>query len=189
MYTVYTGERVRLRPWKDADELFEYSKQAHLAPIPILGAHWYSRGHEEQAMRDDGFFNPQRLCAFAIEDLASGKAVGLEVCIFMPEAPLAAELGTTVVEAYRGQGRGVEAKQLALCFLFENFPFERVGAYTMHTHTRSKRGIELLGMHFEGTIRCPYFSEGSLVDFVYYVLFREQWEQLDYRHSVKRGAR
>lgn len=187
MYSVYTGEQVRLRPWNDAGELFDYSLQSHLAPIPILGAHWYSRGHEEQAVREDGFLNPQRLCAFVIEDLGSGKAVGMECCIFLPDAPLAAELGTTLLEEYRGHGRGVEAKQLALCFLFENFPFARAGAYTMHTHARSKRGMELLGMHYEGTKRCVYFSEGALVDFVYYVIFREEWEQQEYRSRVRRG--
>lgn len=188
MYSVYTGKQVRIRPWRDTDELFGYSKQSHVAPIPILGAHWYSQGHEDQAVRDDGFLNPERLCAFAIEDLDSGDAIGMECCIFFPKAPLAAELGTTLVEEYRGHGRGVEAKQLALCFLFENFPLERVAAVTMHTHKRSRRGIELLGMHYEGCRRNNFFSEGAWVDMVHYVMFREEWEAMDYRQAVKRGV-
>ena len=187
MHTVYTGERVRLRPWRDAEELFAYTLDQHLVPPPVLRPGWYPQGCEQVLLGGDGGLNPDGLCTFAIEELASGKAIGFEACIIYPETPLSAEVGTGIRPSWRGRGLGVETKQLALCFLFENFPLERICAYTMHTHARSRRGLELLGMHIEGALRGAYFSESAWVDLVYYAVFREQWERMEYRHAVTRG--
>ncbi len=187
MFTTYTGERVRLRPWRDVDELNAYTFDQQLPPPPVLRPSWYSTGHETALFDNGGGLDPHGICAFAIEELSSGEAIGFEACCFLSQAPLAAEVGTGIRPAWRGRGLGVEAKRLALCFLFENFPLERIGGYTMHTHQRSRRGLELLGLHYEGTLRCAYFSAGQWVDLAYYVIFREQWEGMAYRHRVNRG--
>jgi len=117
----------------------------------------------------------------------TGEMIGLEGTVFLRGTGLAVDVGTFIFAEHRGRGFGCEAKLLAQCFLFESFPLERVDAYTLASHARARRGLELCGMRYEGRRRRCYFSQGRYVDLVYYVIFREQWERLPVREYVRRG--
>jgi len=187
MHTIWTGKLVRLRPWQDADELYGFNLRNNIEPSTILGPIWYSLPQEHQLFEPTGCMDPQRVCLFAIERLDTGELIGLEGAVFLRGTGLAVDVGTFIFAEHRGQGCGCEAKLLAQCFLFESFPLERVDAYTLASHVRARRGLELCGMHYEGRRRRCYFSQGRYVDLVYYVIFREQWEKLPVRQYVKRG--
>jgi RimJ/RimL family protein N-acetyltransferase len=42
-------------------------------------------------------------------------------------------------------------------------------------------------MQREGEKRGMRFSNGHWDSHVFFTIFREQWEQMDYRHTVQRG--
>ena len=187
METVYAGKLVRIRPFQSAAELYNLSvrlnSETHDALFPI----WFPRLTEEQLFEPDGFFNLDGICGFGIELLDSGELVGIVCCFFDDRGNLAVEVGTTVDKAHRRRGFGTEAKQLAMSFVFEHFPVERVEAMTFGNNPAAQRSLELCGMHCEGIRRSAMFSRGRHVDCVYYVIFREDWEQLPVREIVRRG--
>jgi RimJ/RimL family protein N-acetyltransferase len=187
MHTNWTGKLVRLRPWKDGDELFAFNLRNNIEPNAVLGPIWYSLPKERQLFEPTGGMDPQRICIFAIERLDTGEMIGLEGTVFLRGTGLAAEVGTFIIATHRGQGFGCEAKLLAQCFLFESFPLERVGAWTLANHAKARRGLELCGMNYESRRRRCHFSQGRYVDRVHYVIFRERWEQLPVREYVRRG--
>ena len=187
MHTTWTGKLVRLRPWKDGDELYSFNERNNIVSNEILGPIWYSLPKEHQLFEPTGLMDPQRVCLFAIEHLDTGEMIGLEGTVFLRQTGLVADVGTFIMPEHRRQGFGCEAKLLAECFLFESFPLERVDAWTLASHAKARRGLELCGMHYEGRrLRC-HFSQGRYVDRVHYVIFREQWEKLAVRGYVKRG--
>jgi len=187
MHTTWTGKLVRLRPWKDGDEIYAFNERNNIVPNEILGPVWYSLPKEQQLFEPTGLMDPLRVCLFAIERLDTGEMIGLEGAVFLRGTRLVADVGTFVIPERRGRGFGCEAKLLVQCFLFESFPLQRVDAWTLASHSRARRGLELCGMHYEGRLRRCHFSQGCYVDRVHYVIFREQWETLPVRGYVKRG--
>ncbi len=76
-----------------------------------------------------------------------------------------------------------------MCFIFDNTPVERIEAITLSNNIGAITSLERCGMTREGMQHGIRFSQGRWRSFVYYAMFRGQWEQLDYRHRIKRGAR
>jgi RimJ/RimL family protein N-acetyltransferase len=124
---------------------------------------------------------------FAIERLDSSKLVGYEEHGEIETGAINNWLGTFILPAHWHQGFGVEAKQLCMCYLFENYPLERVWSSTLRHHTRAARGLEACGMAYEGRIRGCHPSIGKYFDEVLFHIFREEWERLPIRDVVQRG--
>lgn len=184
MYTTYTGQLVRIRPFRD---LTEWDSLACVG-IEDPGEHWgpwFETLQENHPLfRDFGGMNEQEEYCMAIEEIASGRLVGEEN---IHPHRLGCWLGTHVLEGHRGKGYGVEAKLLAACMMFENFPLENVFAVTLARHSRAIRGLQLCGMQPIGGEAVSYFSAGTYANRVYYNLTRERWLEMDYRHSVRRS--
>ena len=188
MHTTYTGKRLRIRPYKSKEEGFELVRRLHLVPTPAWGPLWFPLQHIAEGWDESGWMDGEAL-GFAIEDLASGQVAGY-VDLNPPGTPrLDAIVSTFILPEFRRQGYGIEAKRLMLCCLFENFAAQRATAITLDNHATARRGLELCGFAYEGSLRGKYFSEGRCADIVFYVLFREQWERMEYRHKVVRGER
>lgn len=186
MHTTYTGEHVRLRPYASKEEGFELVRALHLTPTPAWGPLWFPLQHIAEGWDESGWMDGEAL-GFAVEELASGQVAGY-VDLNPPDPQrFDALVSTFILPPFRRQGYGVEAKRLALCCLFENHQAGRVSAITLSNHSAARRGLELCGFAHEGSLRGAFFSEGQRVDKVFYVLTREQWERMEYRHSVKRG--
>ena len=188
MHTIWTGERVRLRPFTDEHEWVAMQEELHVEPNEFWGAWWHPRGKLKKDFEETGMLNPSKFSAFAIERLDTGEAMGFEE--FGPNTgdnSLGAWLGTFIKRPHWHQGFGLEAKQLVLCYLFENHPYERVGSDTLANHKRAARGLFECGMHFEGRIRGAHFMDGQYHDIVCYTIYREEWEKLPIRQTVKRG--
>ncbi len=186
MYTTYTGERVRIRPYASKEEGFELVRQLHLNLIPGWGPLWFPLGHIAEGWDESGWMDGEAL-GFAIEDLASGQAAGY-VDLNPPGAQrLDAIVSTFILPPFRRQGYGIEAKRLALYCLFENFTAQRATAVTLSNHSAARRGLELCGFTHEGSLRGSFFSEGRHEDKVFYTISREEWAGMEYRHHVRRG--
>jgi RimJ/RimL family protein N-acetyltransferase len=186
MHTIYTGPRVRIRPHASKEEGFELVRQTHLMITPGWGPLWYPLPALIPEWEESGWMGGEYL-DFAIEELASGQAVGYFSVIPPQQFKLDGGVATFIAPPYRRRGYGVEAKQLGLCCLFENYAIERAGAVTVSNHTAARRGLELAGFTLEGSFRGTQFSVGRRVDKVLYWITREQWEQLPIRQIVRRG--
>ena len=187
MHTIYTGERVRLRPFRDQEEWCGLWDELHTVPNDFWGAWWKPRSQLEKNFSTAGMLDPQKYSVFAIERLHSGELVGYEEHGEVEPGAINNWLGTFILPAHWHQGFGIEAKLLCLCYLFESYPLERVWSSTLKHHTRAARGLEACGMSFEGTVRGYHPDSGRFTDMVFFRVFREEWERMEYRHKVKRG--
>ncbi|MBN2080978.1 GNAT family N-acetyltransferase [bacterium] len=187
MNTVYTGEQVRLRPFKDAAEYQWLMAHEALEPNAHWGIWYYPQAEARKDFEKNGLLLTDGYSAFAVEHLASGECIGYEEYGgYKPGRP-SDWVGTFIRKEFRRQGLGVEAKRLNLCHLFESFPLNVVYADTTATHKPAQRGLELCGMKRCGVRRKAHYYKGRFVDIPQYYILRSEWEQLAYRHKVKRG--
>ena len=135
----------------------------------------------------DGLLSMDKYSAFAVERLDTGELVGLEEYGAMHPGNLGTWIGTYIRPEHRRRGFGVEAKQLVMCHLFENFPLNVIMADTVQTHKPARRGMELAGMKLVGARRRAHCYHGKYVDVVWYAIMRSEWEQLPVRGTVRRG--
>ena len=184
MYTTYTGPQVRIRPFRD---LAEWDSLACIG-IDEPGEHWGPWFESVQQNRplfnDYSGMNEQKEYCMAIEEISTGRLVGEEN---IHPHRLGAWLGTHVLEGHRRRGYGVEAKLLAACLLFDNFPLENIFAVTLAGHSRAIRGLQLCGMQPLGCEATSYFSAGRYANRVYFNMSRTAWLAMDYRHRVHRS--
>ena len=121
MYTTYTGQLVRIRPFRDETELREFcTVQFSMLNAQFGDCRW----------RIDDAVERYRLnlasgleTCFAVEQVGKGKHVGW-VNARPQRDQLAGSIGTEIPSEQRSRGYGREAKLLASCHLFENFPIE-----------------------------------------------------------------
>ncbi|MBN2080980.1 GNAT family N-acetyltransferase [bacterium] len=187
MITTYTGERVRLRPWRDFAEYSSVIDRDYAQPDPFRGPRWWPVLAREPDFDRNGEIGPEAYSQLAIEELASGQAVGITGHGALKPGALAVDFGTYILPDCRYRGYGVEAKQLALCRLFENYPLEAVRANTTAPHGRARRSLELCGMQQYGRLRRVGIADGRYYDEVQYEIYRPDWELLPIRQRVKRG--
>ena len=174
MINVYTGELVRLRPFASMDEGLALAREMHLGLIPGWGEQWTPLHEISRMWQPDGWMGDE--VTFAVERLDSGELVGYENAQ-PPEPPRLRGMVSTYIRAeHRGRGFGVEAKRLAMRFLFEHYPLNCVEAITLSVHEKALRGLQLCGMREEGRLVGCTVSEGQWVDKVFFTLTREEWE-------------
>jgi RimJ/RimL family protein N-acetyltransferase len=187
MYTHYTGERVLIRPFKDKAEYRYVMEHSTALPNDNWGPWHWPEAIAGTNFDESGLLSADKYSQFAVERLDTGEVVGYEEYGPPEPAGISAWLGTEILRPHWSNGFGIEAKQLVLCYLFENFPLETVYADTCSPHVRAQRGLEACGMRYVGKFNGTHIKDGRYEDVYNYQIFREQWEQLDYRHTVKRG--
>jgi RimJ/RimL family protein N-acetyltransferase len=188
MHSHYTGRLVGLRPLKDKDELTQLQALTRTQANAHWGPSWSPCAGGLKKFEADGWMSgASGENCFAVERLDSGEAVGFEDCGLWGPGSISGWFGTQIAPQHRNLGFGKEAKLLMLCFLFENFPVQRVGSDTVVNHSAARRGMESCGMQLEGYRRAAHIQNGKFYDVPWYVIYREQWEQLEVRNYVKRG--
>jgi RimJ/RimL family protein N-acetyltransferase len=187
LHTIWTGARVRLRPFKDETEWCELHEAEHLVPNDFWGAWWTSRQEMKKDFEPAGMLATEKYSVFAVERLDTGQLVGYEE--HGPPAPgaVTAWVGTFILPEHWHHGFGIEAKQLCYCYLFESYPILSVESATLSCHKRAARGLHGSGMSFEGRVRAFHYRDGVFHDLVCYRISREQWEQHPIRSVVQRG--
>lgn len=188
MHVVYTGERVRLRPFLDAAEWCRLREQIDAEPNEFWGSLFKPQGRQMARFERDGLLNAGEIGAFAIERLDTGQLVGYERHRTPAHNSITGSVGTLVLPEHWHHGFGIEAKQLCFCYLFESFAIERVEASTFSGHLRARRGMELSGMRREGSHSLLRLINGVYHELIVYRIFREEWEQLPIRQLVERGV-
>ena len=189
MQVIYTGERVRIRPFHDFAEFNSVHAEDYAIPDPFRGPRWWPVSARENAFEKCGMLDHSAYSMSAIERLDTGALVGISGCSSYRSGLLSMNFGTYILAQYRGHGFGIEAKLLQLCRLFENYPLEAVRASTMKHHVSARSSMEACGLRCFGRLRAIECVDGRCDDEVLYEIFREEWEQLPIRQVVKRGAR
>jgi len=187
MHTNWTGERVRLRPFKDETEWCDLQDELHIEPNQFWGPMWTPRLQHVRKFEEAGLLEAGKGCSFAIERLDTDELVGVENNGLEYLHGLVGWVATIIKQQHWHNGFGIEAKQLAYCHLFETYPITQVWADTVECHTRAANGIYRSGMKFDYRAKCIHHIDGRYYDLVCYSIFREEWEQLPIRQIVKRG--
>ncbi|MBN2080973.1 GNAT family N-acetyltransferase [bacterium] len=188
MHVIYTGERVRLRPFASAEEFIKLDDNFMAVPNPFWGPDWRSHAKRTAEFTGNGLIDPLAYSAFAVERLDTGELIGIEECGDVHATKLYTWIGTFILADHRRQGFGIEAKQLMMCHLFENLPLSSILAVTMSNHARALAGLQVCGMRHIGYKRRVRQCDGKVLDEVMFQILREEWEQLPIRRIVKRGA-
>lgn len=188
MYTVYIGEQVKLRPFKDDAEHAHVVAAAQDRPNDHWGPCYLSHPERREKFEPAAMLDPGKYSQFAVERLDTGECVGWEEHRGIEPGQVETWLGTEILRQHWHHGFGVEAKRLMLCYLFENFPLLTVSADTCGHHLRAQRGLLACGMRHLGSLRGVHHAHGQRYDILHYQIFREEWEALGYWRQVQRGA-
>lgn len=189
MHVIFTGERVRLRPFIDAQELTGLIEELDLQEHYFWAPEWWPKGRIEKLFEKYGMLDSVlHFSYFAIERLDTGELIGTEVAEIPSPGVIQSEIGTVILKRHWCQGFGREAKQLAMCFVFENFPVETVTAGTLSTHSRAIAGLEAVGMSYVGKHHGRPLSNGRYASVVHYAITRHEWEQHSIRRTAVRGV-
>jgi len=186
MYTSYAGRLTLIRPFTSLAEFEAVDLEDYSIPDPFRGPRWWPASERRREFEEHGMLKYGEYSLFAVVAQESGEVAGL-VASGDGKGALVMDMGTYICSAHRHRGYGREAKQLMLCFLFENHPIQAVHANTMEHHLRARAGLEACGLRCYGRLRGIEQEQGKFYDEVQYVIFREEWEATDYRHKVKRG--
>ena len=83
------------------------------------------------------------------------------------------EIGYWVGEEYWGRGIATEALKLITEYVFDNFDVDRIEAHVFEWNPASSRVLEKAGYEFEARLKKRIFKDGSLIDELVYVTFRQ----------------
>lgn len=187
MHTCYSGQLVRLRPFRDFEEVAQV-----LYPLELIDfGHWAPHPWSLPSLRarfDENALLPAAGAGFwAMERLENGACVGYSYIVLPRIGEISAEIGTMILPEGHGLRLGVESKALSMCVLFENYPVQRVYANTLGSNRAALRSMELSGLRYSFHEQRFYARSGDTRDCVTYDISREQWEQHPIRDSIKRG--
>ena len=171
-----TTQRLLLRPFRlgDVEDVFEYADDPELAryfptiPIP------YVRRDAEEFLAEAVLAPWETQPIFAIE-LDSKVIGGVSVKIDVQNET--GELGYAIGRSHWGQGLVPEAGTAVVDWVFQEFGLAKVHARADLRNVGSQRVMEKVGMTREGVLRSHEKRRGVRVDYVYYGLLREEWEE------------
>ncbi len=177
-----TGRFVRLEPLQmsHATDLYEAAlDEAIWTYMPRLPVHLLADMEQIIATavreREAGIS-----LAFAIIDLAQGKAVGSTRYLSIMPTDRGLEIGWTWLSpTVQRTGINTECKYLLLHHAFEVLGAIRVQLKTHHLNYKSQRAIERLGAVKEGVLRNHMIMpDGSYRHSVYYSIIEHEWPQV-----------
>jgi RimJ/RimL family protein N-acetyltransferase len=144
-----TTDRLRLRPWREADREPFAALNADHAVMEYFPAPLTRLQSEDLAERIELRFERRGFGLWALEVLASGEFVGfggLETPAFEAHFIPAIEVGWRLARSAWGNGYATEAGRAALTFGFEDLGLAEVVSFTAAGNTRSRAVMERLGM-------------------------------------------
>jgi RimJ/RimL family protein N-acetyltransferase len=177
--TILTGRRARLEPLTHAHaaDLEAVTTEPELwrfIPFGSLGDPGRLRAWIESMIAERAVGTGH---AFAIVDLASGKAVGSSSLFDYAEKDRWVEIGRTWLgKPYWRTAINTECKYLLLRHCFEDLGLNRVQLKTDARNLRSRAAIERLGAVREGVLRAHVvMPDGYLRDTVMYSVVAPEW--------------
>ncbi len=128
-------------------------------------------------------------CPFVL--LSGGTVVGTSRYAAISYANRNCELGFTwLAPSVQGGSVNVESKYLLLRHAFEVLDFLRVYFYTDARNAQSRRAIEKLGAHYEGTLRAErVMKDGHIRDTLLFSIIQSEWGEVKKGLEVRLAAR
>lgn len=173
-------DRLLLRSWQEEDvyDLYEYAKNPKIGPM----AGW--RPHESLNKSKEiihHFIEADDSWAIVLKE--AGKVIGSIGLHEDSQRRISKDktrrLGYVLSEDYWGQGIMPEAVKKVISFAFEELKIEVLAVNHYSNNKQSRRVIEKVGFHYEGTIRkAIQLFDGTIVDNVCYSLLKEEYFNL-----------
>ncbi len=177
MKTLETN-RLILRSFKvtDLDDFYEYAKNPNVGP----NAGWPPHASREDSRKIlTSFIENGEVWAIVLKE--NNKVIG-SLGIHRDQLRTATDvrmLGYVLSEDYWGRGLMTEAARAAIRYTFETMDISLLTVHHYSHNQRSRRVIEKLGFHYEGTLRhCSRIYDGTVHDTACYSMTREEWEKL-----------
>lgn len=172
------GRLVRLRPFADAGEYRDLNHRLWLQHDDWWGYDWVGLSALERDYSRFGMLDESHYFSFlAIEAVEGGELLGYEVLQIPQSGMLGCEIGTVLLERHWRRGYGLEAKQLAMKLLFDNYPVELVYAGTLANHPAAIGGMLKCGMRELGRTGPRWYSRGRWVGQVFCGITRSEWKE------------
>ncbi|GGS11898.1 GNAT family N-acetyltransferase [Streptomyces nojiriensis] len=120
--------------------------------------------------------SPRESAVFTVEDLASGRVIGMADFRDLDPYAGVATLGITIGEReFWGRGHGSDALRLLIGHLFGAYGLSRLELDTWSGNERAVRAFAGLGFREEGRRRSAVLMEGRRYDSVLFGMLREEW--------------
>lgn len=172
---VLETDRLRLRPFDDADDLYALQSDAHVLRY-WDSAPWTDRASVARfmagcrQMADEG--SGARV---AIERTSDRSFIGWSTFNGWNPGFRSASLGYCLGQSAWGHGYATEAARVLLQWAFDTLDLNRVQAEAATRNAASARVLVKLGFRHEGTLREDCIVDGVVSDSAVYGLLRRDW--------------
>lgn len=167
--------KIRKLTMRDANDLFEYSRDPEVARHVLWEAHrsvQESKAYLRYTLRRYRLGEP---ASWGIECRADGKLIGTIGFMWWQREHSSAEVGYSLSRAYWNQGLMTEALGAVLDYAFCSLHLNRVEAQFEVDNPASGRVMEKAGMRPEGVLRGRLYNKGRYVDVKLYAMLREDY--------------
>lgn len=155
----------------DAEDIFEYSKEANVGPR----AGWKPHESIEETIEIMNMIFVEKDGVFGIVLKESGKMIGSIGLIPDPkrENDKARMLGYALSEKHWGKGIMTESANAVIKYGFEAMKLDLISAYCYPHNTASKNVIKKCGFVYEGTLKlCEKLYNDNIYDNACYALLK-----------------
>jgi RimJ/RimL family protein N-acetyltransferase len=164
---------VRLRPLRRADGPLLYDWIVDRELCLLNSAYYPVSESDHEAWLESMMRKRQDLTVFAIEECASGAAIGTCQLLHIDCRHRNAELQIRIgAPAARGRGLGSEAVRLLVDFGFRDLNLHRIYLHVFATNARAIAAYRKCGFATEGRLREAAFVDGAWVDLLIMALLR-----------------
>ncbi len=171
--------RLTLRParMRDAQDMFEYSKDPEVAKHVLWEAHQSLRETRAvlRRMIHDYRFAPP--FTYVIELNEESRVIGTIGLMTLNRQNRSAEVGYSLSRKYWNQGLMTEALQALLAYCFKELKLNRVEAQHEVENPASGAVMRHAGMRHEGTLRKRLYNKGQFRDMELYAILKEEFHE------------
>ncbi|HPF86524.1 MAG TPA: GNAT family protein [Candidatus Limiplasma sp.] len=169
--------RLVLRPaqMKDAQDLYDYSKDPEVARFVLWDAHRSireTRSVLRHMIRDYHYAPP---FTYVIELKEENRVIGTIGLMNVNRLHRSAEVGYSLSRAYWNRGIMSEALKGMLGFCFDTMEFNRIEAQHEVENPASGAVMRHAGMRHEGTLRKRIYNKGRFRDVELYAILKEEF--------------
>jgi len=176
MPTLHTKRlTIRKMSMRDADDLYEYSKDPEVARHVLWEAYRSvsdARAYVRYSLRKYRMGEPASWC---IELNEEHKVIGTIGFMWYQRDNNAAEIGYSLSRAYWNRGIMTEALEELIRFGFCEARLHRIEAQHEVSNPASGAVMRKCGMRLEGTLRGRLYNKGRYVDVDLYSILREEY--------------
>lgn len=171
--------RLRLRKitMRDAQDIYEYSKDTQVARHVLWSAHtsiYDTRGYIRFMQRKYRLGEP---ASWGIEWKENGKIIGTIGFMWIQHDNASAEVGYSLSRAYWNRGIMTEALQELIRYGFQSLNLNRIEAQHETDNPASGAVMRKCGMQLEGTLRQRLLNKGKFVDVDLYAILRKDYKK------------